>query len=157
MLAAWAKAKGLTVITLVADIQKFYEQVDHSDLRKEAEATGFNLKLLRCLCVLYQGDRTISYRGAASQVFPVWGTIIAGCSCATSVAKLLLWRTLSSITAACPVVRARNVVDDVSLQAAGPHNTVVNQISTATSALLASLGEKKLPLSLSKAVFLRYF
>lgn len=147
-------AKRLTVVTLVADIQKFYEQVDHIDLRKEAEATGFNLKLLRRLCVLYSGDRTISYRGASSQAFPVWGTIIAGCSCATSVAKLLLWRALARSTAVSPVVRARNVVDDVSLQAVGSLNTAVNQISAATLSLLASLAEKKLPLSLSKTVFL---
>ena len=46
------------------------------------------------------------------------------------------------------------MVDDVSLQAAGQHNTVVNQHSTATVALLTSLGEKELPLSLSKTVFL---
>ena len=71
------------------------------------------------------GARLISYRGASSHAFPVWGTIVPGCSCATSVAKLFLWRTLTKVTAFIPVVRARNIVDDVSLQAASPHKKVV--------------------------------
>ena len=55
MLAAWAKAKGLSMVILMADIQKIYERVDHADLQTEAAATGFNIKLFRCLCVLYEG------------------------------------------------------------------------------------------------------
>ena len=84
----------LATVTCLADLEKFYEHIPHSELYEEALTTGFNLVLLRALCVMYAGYRAISYQGAVSEAFKVGGTIMAGCSNAVALAKLLLFRSL---------------------------------------------------------------
>ena len=59
-------------------------------LLREARALGFNVKLLRALCVIYSSRRIALSNRTASKPFEVGGTIAAGCSCATGVAKVLL-------------------------------------------------------------------
>ena len=151
---AFSKHAGLEAITCFADLEKFYEHVAHQDLYDEAVATRFNLVLLRALCVLYSGYRAIAYQGAASDSFRVGGTIMAGCSCALALAKLLLFRSLRKVSMNNPIVHVRNVVDDVTVQACGPLRLVARQGGRAVSQLMQEFKKKRLPVSLKKTVFL---
>ena len=80
LLCAWARSKGLSVISFIADLEKFYEFASHADLLAEATATNFNKTLLRGFCCLYAGQRAISYKRSVSECFNAYGTILAGCS-----------------------------------------------------------------------------
>ena len=154
VVAAYATRKGLAAASLMADLEKFYEHVSHEDLLEEAKATGFNLVLLRALCVLYSGSRAISYQGACSQPFEVGGTILAGCSCATTLAKLLLLRLLRKVDRAYPLVHITNVVDDVAAQACGTQAQVATQLAGATEDLLEGFSRLHLPVSIKKTAFM---
>ena len=154
IVSAYARAKGLDVITFIADLAKFYEHIRHRDLLLEAKATGFNLKLLRALCCIYGGFRAATFRGATSGAVRAYGTVIAGCSCATSLSKLLLLRALKDIDVRFPVVTVRNLVDDVTIQAVGPTKTVLQEAAGASTAFLKAVGDKHLPTSSGKTVVL---
>jgi len=154
VLASYANRKGLDTATFIADLEKFYEHVGHEELYQEAQATGFNLVLLRALCTLYGGLRAIIFDGACSEAIKVEGTILAGCSCATSLAKLLLLRLLKRVDAQFPLVHIRNVVDDVSAQACGTRAQVSTQLGLATEALLEGFGKLHLPVSKKKTLYM---
>lgn len=141
MVAAWARQKGLCALTLGIDLEKFNEQVLHQDHWCEARALGFNLKLLRVLCAMYGGWRAVISKGSASEMFPVNGTILAACCCATTLAKIVLNMGLRTITQNYSAVKAKKVIGYILLQAAGPETTVMEQMGGATADLLGSLRE----------------
>ena len=144
---------GVETASFFADIAKFYENVSHQVLQREALAVGFPPKLLRALLAMYQGERAIIFDGAASAPVTVHGTILAGCSCALSLTKVLLLRTLLRIQTAQPMVYIKNVVDDVSLQGNGPKHTVSHCLGSATVQLVQGLSALRLPLSQKKSAY----
>eukprot|EP00959_Pyramimonas_sp_CCMP1952_P135426 2833682-Pyramimonas_sp.AAC.1 len=86
--AAFARENGFAAASLLLDITKFYENLRHDVLWQCGIEHGFNLKLLRGLLVLYQSPRFICFVGMATESFTTHGTVLAGCACATTVAKL---------------------------------------------------------------------
>eukprot|EP00959_Pyramimonas_sp_CCMP1952_P440943 9231544-Pyramimonas_sp.AAC.1 len=64
----------------------------------------------------------------ASAPFGASGTVLAGCACATAVAKLPLLGGLLAAGAQRPLATLRNLVDDVSLQVVGSARLVVDQL-----------------------------
>ena len=45
LLCGWARSKGLSVLSFIADLEKFYEFASHADLLAEATATNFKKKV----------------------------------------------------------------------------------------------------------------
>ena len=89
LLTCHARRRGLTSITLFFDIMKFYEMISHDELRTAALHFGFDLGLLRALCCLYRAPRHARWGVSTSAKVRANGTVVAGCSCATGVSKLL--------------------------------------------------------------------
>ena len=154
LLVAFARHRNLAAGTGVLDLARFYEHVSHAELKEQAEATGFNLRLLQCLCVTYRLDRRASWAGSVSDAFQANGTITAGCSCAVGVAKLLLHALLVRIERQYPVVRAQNLVDDVLLQAVGGATQVAQQLPKAMNDLISELESKGLVISWKKTGYM---
>ena len=102
-----------------AGIEIFYDFVSHAILAAEGDADGFPEGLLRALCGFYAGPRVVGYGQACSEVIEAGGTILAGCSCATVLAKVLVFRLLSGLQGKYAGMHVKNVVDDISLQVAG--------------------------------------
>ncbi|CAK0867581.1 unnamed protein product, partial [Prorocentrum cordatum] len=140
--------------SLFLDISKFYEHVRHDVLWANAVRFGFNLRLLRGLLTSYQAPRMILAAGMASPAFGTTGTVLAGCACATAVAKLPVLGALLAAGATSPLVTPRNVVDDISLQAVGTARLVKLQMVAASWEVVRQLREQHLPLNESKSVFL---
>ncbi|CAK0891345.1 unnamed protein product, partial [Prorocentrum cordatum] len=140
--------------SLFLDISKFYEHVRHDVLWANAVCFGFNLRLLRGLLTSYQAPRMILAAGMASPAFGTTGTVLAGCACATAVAKLPVLGALLAAGATCPLVTPRTVVDDISLQAVGTARLVKLQMVAASCEVVRQLREQHLPLNESKSVFL---
>ena len=59
------------------------------------------------------------------------GTLAAGCSCVTGLAKVTMHRTPVTLARACPLVRYRNAVDDVMMQAVGKMEAMKEQMPNA--------------------------
>ena len=85
---------------------------------------------------IYSGFRTLLFDGAISEFLQATGAIIAGCSAATSLAKLLPVGPLTSVVHCRPQVQIRNVVDDVTLQCCGPRQLVSDQLPAAVEHIL---------------------
>eukprot|EP00959_Pyramimonas_sp_CCMP1952_P127236 2661550-Pyramimonas_sp.AAC.1 len=131
MLNEFARIQNFEAGTWFGDLDKFYERVGPAILFEEAEATGVHLGLTRAAIVLYTGARALNFQGAASNLIEATGTILAGCSLATTFAKVVLHRLLVSVIAAFPALTIRNVIDDVSVQALGTTDFVCEQLGKA--------------------------
>ena len=154
LVASWARSKGLDVCTVALDVAKFFENISHKDVVSEARATGFPIRLVRCLVVFYGGWRAVSYMGATSEPFKAFGTILPGCSCATGVAKLILKRGLADIARKYSTVKLTSMVDDLVLRTAGPQHTITVQAVQATNSCFELFDGKSLQVSVPKTVFL---
>ena len=102
LLTCYAKAKGLTSISTFYDIAAFYENVSHEQLRVAASHYSYNLGLLRALCVMYRSPRHARWGASVSGPTEANGTIVAGCSCATGTAKLMMLSVLRDIAISIP-------------------------------------------------------
>ncbi|CAK0803810.1 unnamed protein product, partial [Prorocentrum cordatum] len=141
--------------SLFLDIVKFYENLRHDVLWSCAIEHNFNLRLLRGLLAMYQAPRFICFAGLVSDGFCSQGTVLAGCACATTLAKLPLLGPLRAVSSGGRLlVMGRNVVDDVALQALGTRRLVVEQLGGAGAEMARQLGAMHLPLSAKKSVFL---
>ncbi|CAK0885457.1 unnamed protein product, partial [Prorocentrum cordatum] len=77
-----------------------------------------------------------------------------GCSCATGIAKLLLFRYFKKAAAFYPSVRLGSVVDDFALQTAGTTGMVKAVLGPATRMLLGCFDEKRAPVHFGKLCYL---
>ena len=94
------------------------------------------------------------FDGAISEGIQATGAIIAGCSAATTLAKLLLLGPLSAVVHGRPQLQVRNVVDDVTLQCFGPFKLVSDQLGSGVEHMLSCFAELELPVHLKKCKFL---
>ena len=150
----FALAKGMQSGALDCDLDKVSERVDREVLVQEAEAVQFPLALAVAACQLYAVPRMISFMGAVSTIFEALGTILAGCSLATTLARVLLYRLLVRVAASRPSVALRNVVDDVSGQALGASMRVAQQLGQAGRELADGFAQLRLVLSVRKTWYL---
>ncbi|CAK0790404.1 unnamed protein product, partial [Prorocentrum cordatum] len=77
-----------------------------------------------------------------------------GCSCATGIAKLLLFRSFKKVAAFYPSVRLGSVVDDFALQTVGTTGMVKAVLGPATRMLLSCFDEKRAPVHFGKLCYL---
>ena len=108
---------------------------------------------MRALCGLYAGPRAVSFNGAGSRAFEAGGTILPGCSCATTMARVILVRLLRGISAAYPSVDIKNVVDDVSMQAMGTVRHTALVMGRVGLQFHRGMVDLRLPLFCKKTVF----
>ena len=98
----------------------------------------FDLRLLRGLRTMHAAEHVLHYGGRyGSGVLLASGGMIAGCSAATTLAKLFLL-FLSPLTLAQfgrPQLEVRNVIDDIALQIVAPIGAAVCQLAGGTKSL----------------------
>ena len=143
----------MEVGALFVDLEKFYEMVSHEVLAGESLAADFPQGLAHALFALYGGFRALQFGDANSQSFLTSGTILAGCSCATTMAKVLLWSTLSQLSKEHPSVRPTNVVDDNAFQCAGTVRHISKELGAVGREFVQHMRWLRLPLSIPKSVY----
>ena len=136
------------------DLAKFYEHVSHDELRAEARASDFNLRLLRALVCGYRQPRRAVFHGAISSQYSCNGTIAAGCSCALTLAKCLFRCLFRRVLLNRPTLRLLNIVDDVALFSVGGTATVTEQLTSGTTELLDGFEAKRLKVSWNKTGYI---
>eukprot|EP00959_Pyramimonas_sp_CCMP1952_P445419 9325834-Pyramimonas_sp.AAC.1 len=71
----------------------------------------------------YMAPRRVDAFGSLSEAYVSFQGMLAGCSAASSVMLAVLLRPVQSVVQRFPSVRARALMDDVSLQWGGPDIT----------------------------------
>ena len=126
----------------------------HQELRAAAKLFGFHEGLVKCACMLYRQWWRIVMNGAVSAEVVANGTVVAGCSLATTLSKLLVMAGLRRAREVAPMVTIRNLVDDFSLQVVATFRLAAAQLNLAVGALLSFFKEGGLPVSWNKSGFL---
>ena len=120
---------------------------------REGKETNFPQALLRALCVMYSGFRVVSFKGTVSEAFETNGGILAGCSCATTLARVMVYRLLLRIQNEYAGLFLANVIDDVSATSVGTRRFVIRVVQGVTGQLVRGFAELELPLNGKKSVF----
>ena len=146
----------MAVASLFADLSKFYERVRHSILLAEAadEATGFPLELVVALTYFYGGHRTLCFGQAVSEVILAAGTIIPGCSCATTMAKVMLCKMLVGVRKEYEAATLVNVVDDMSLTLVGSEAQVTRVLTLLGNKIISGFTALQVEINLGKTIIL---
>ena len=111
-------------------------------MRQEGELVDLPRELLRLQCASYRVPRRAKWCEAVSDELDVNGTLAAGCSRATGLAKVFIHRALQVLAQQCPLVRYQNAVDDAMVQAAGKTEEVRRQSPAAVPHLANMLAAK---------------
>ena len=104
-----------------------------------------------CWCASYEGWRFLEADKCATFPFWTFGTILPGCSGATTAAKLMLATLLETVATRLPTYRLWNVVDDISGHVAGSPKMVQVLTAEAGRLLVEGLKARDLPLSEGKS------
>ena len=119
---------GEHAVSVLVDIVKFYEFVIHSMLLAACQDLGYPMRLAFMLVAAYQEPRTLRAYGSLSEPVVAFQGMLAGCSHATTLARVLLTRVLKGSLARSPSVTARALIDDVSFQWTGPSLDTLGQL-----------------------------
>ncbi len=124
------------------DLASFFETVDREVLMREARELNYPLPILRAALATYSAARMLTMQGrVAREVYPTVG-VIAGCSLAMSLTKLLYLRTLDAVVARLPPRVVLDVhVDDLTLSAVGPPHQVITDLTAARVVLADAMGD----------------
>ena len=151
IMVAAAKGRQQSAASLLLDLAKFYEHVGHDHTWEEGRKTCFPTRLLACWCASYEGWRFFEADKCATFPFWAFGTILPGCSGATTAAKLMLATLLETVATRLPTNRLWNVVDDISGHVAGTPKMVQVLTVEAGRLLVECLQARDLPLSKGKS------
>ena len=114
-----ARLQGADTACWAGDLSKFYERIPLAQLVAAAKDLGFPASMLRMALGIYKGARHIQYEKAFSSAVFARSGIIAGCSLATTLVKVFMWRTLDAAWALHPGIKLKVYLDDILLQWVG--------------------------------------
>ncbi len=86
-----ATASGQAAVTILEDMESFYETVDRNLLIREAREMGFPTCLVRACLAAYAAPRIITFGRAAAKEMHAERGIIAGCSFATTLVNIFTY------------------------------------------------------------------
>ena len=114
------------------DLEAFYEGIDRNTLATEARAVGFPEEIIQAAIAAYAGPWVITLQGMISRaVYPLKG-IIAGCSLATTLIRILMVRVLDDVIKELPTGTNVDVsVDDIGISVEGPPSQPAREIAEA--------------------------
>ena len=120
-------------------LEKFYELVQHPSALLQAKMNDFPFRLMQLALASYRGWRTLQYGDAGAKPFRVAKTIVAGCSMATSLAKVIVRLPLRAALSKVPSLNLWNVVDDISGFVGGPHRLITHVLLVALTQIIGDL------------------
>eukprot|EP00973_Karenia_brevis_P079843 11079498-Karenia_brevis.AAC.1 len=137
-----ARAKGLESASTLLDMVKCYEKIRHPIVHEAALRMGFPLRIVRVCLAIYAGKRIISVDGAVTQFFKIGTSIVAGCSFATTILRVVLLECLDLGCKLYPQIALYVYVDDIDLGTSGDEEAVIEVIAGATRFFVLALENK---------------
>ena len=153
-LAEYAQYSGKSYAAALLDLTKAYEKVDHKVLAEAAARYGFPLRVLKIALMFYRMSRVVIVEGLATSPVFTAQTIVAGCSFATVLLRLMLLPILDSVAANWPSAKMAVVVDDITIAGMGKQEEVASTVSGAVSEAIVGLEKAKLEVSDDKSVLM---
>ncbi len=124
-----AKAAGHAAITVLEDMESFYETIDRDILVDEARRLGYPTCLVRASLAAYAAPRMITFGRATAKELHARRGLIAGCSFATTLVKVFYLRRLDAMAKEIPDnVKVDGYIDDLALTAEGPRARVAADV-----------------------------
>ena len=149
------RATGRQVVSLLIDLQSFYDAVMLEQLLHLCEPLDFPPAVLNMVYEVYSGPRLLQAEGVTSSSVHCERGMLAGCPAAPLVAKLILAPVLQSFQAKYPRATVDVWVDDISMDFTGEDAHVVSKEALAGfDDIKQGLESVGLQLSASKTGFL---
>ena len=102
-------------MTLLWDIQKFFDSIDIEVLFEEAEQIGFPVRQLTCSMIVHHAPRLLRLGSSIGQVIAGMGrSILAGCKRSTHFARVYTIRMVRHLHQRHQYVKLYQHVDDIS-------------------------------------------
>eukprot|EP00959_Pyramimonas_sp_CCMP1952_P032316 678178-Pyramimonas_sp.AAC.1 len=120
LVAEAAHARTQHVIAVCLDLFRCYETILWSMVMTEARELGFPIRLMWTVLQTYMVPRTILADSNVSTLLESFQGILAGCTHATTVFMLVLYRVVDRQYKLYPQVCARVLLDDITMQRHGP-------------------------------------
>ena len=134
LLAEAAAARGDAVCSLALDVHKCFERIDHTALVQAAERHRFPLAVVRLCLLIYAGPRRIRVDEAFSDEFNLGIGVIAGCSVATALLRLVTLLAADIVAQRFHDVELYIYVDDTDMQAVGSAAKAAKRLAAAGAA-----------------------
>ncbi len=138
-----AKSTGQAAITILEDMESFYETINREILIDEARRLGYPTCLIRASLAAYAAPRMITFGSAVAKELHAQRGIIAGCSFATTLVKIFYIRRLDEMVKEIPRnVKIDGYIDDLALSAEGPRGRIAKDIIRAYVIMVRILTEE---------------
>ena len=137
-----ARAQHKEAASTLLDMVKCYEKIKHPIVAAAARKAGFPMRLVRVCLAIYAGPRILSIDGVVSDVFTIGTSIVAGCTFATRILRVVLIECMDMASRWYPRVRLYVYVDDIDIEAIGDEASVRNDIIGATRCVVLALEHK---------------
>ncbi len=135
-----ATAEGREAVTVLDDLQSFYETIDRCKLMEEGIRLGFPVGILRASLAAYAGPRMMTLEGLTARELYAEQGIIAGCAMATTYVQIFYLHKLDAAAKAMPDNSDFDIyIDDVVTSAEGPRDSVSGTIEAARNILMEAL------------------
>ena len=149
------RATGRQVVSLLIDLQNFYDAVQLEQLLDLWEPLAFPPAVMNMIYEVYTGPRLLQAEGVTSSAVHCERGMLAGCPAAPLVAKLMIAPVLQSFQAKHPKASVDVWVDDISMDFVGEDAHVVSKEALAGfDEIKQGLEQVGLQLSPSKTGFL---
>ncbi len=110
-----AKAVGMQTAAYLSDLAKFYEHIPHALVLEKSAELGFPLTIALLAINQYGGNRRVSVDKCWSQSVCTVHGVVAGCSLATTLVKIVLIQVMDVIRARYPRLVLFVYLDDITL------------------------------------------
>ena len=131
-----AKSNALFFVSVLWDLWKCYDSVDHERLIVAAHKHGYPVAVLRLALLSYRAPRRITFRGIVSREVLPTASIVAGNATATTELRLLLLDLAISMATHHSNVSLNIFIDDIVLDAmSDDKHQVVRDMCAATEDL----------------------
>ena len=148
------KARGLGSSTLLVDIETFYDSIRWTGLCSEASRLRFPATILAIAMEQHMAPRTLTIRGSlADPIVPTNG-VVAGCTVAPTLAKIILLAPVSAAVQEAPALRVRQYVDDLTLKFVGTWGAVLVRSAEFFAPLLRNLETSHFVVSTTKTILI---
>ena len=129
---------GNEVVTILWDLEKFFDTVRPQYVAQLALARGYPPRLLALGMLVHTAARTLCLNDATSTPSMPWTSILAGCMQSMAFAKVFLQGMLSDLNAKYSPTSFESWVDDVNQSTAGPKAIVRTQAPAAARSFVVA-------------------
>ncbi len=134
-----SESLGMSMAAFLADMEKFYEYIPHGLVAQKALKLGFPPAVALLAVRQYGSERRIAVNGCLTEGVLTDRGVVAGCSIATSIVKLVLVEVIDDVKNKFPRLLLFNYLDDLTLLWRGFRLSQLQRLADAVEYLVTRL------------------